>query len=240
MNTIRPEVELLEKNKPRQARAKRTYENILTAAAELLVEVGVERISTNLVAERAGITVPALYRYFPNKYAVLYALGASLLDRHSAVIEHWFNRHIKQGGMLNLLQRTDDLFMDTYQVTREQVGGYEITQALRAVQPLQELRLQAHRRVATQFCEVTTCALGRPIDDEMMVQARLAVGLFYDVVETALGDAELPADRLLKQGARLFSTYWSEVLSPRPREQHDWDGVPHAAARTMEAWERNI
>ena len=40
-------VELLEKNKPRQERAKRTYERILTSAAELLVEVGVERISTN-------------------------------------------------------------------------------------------------------------------------------------------------------------------------------------------------
>ena len=60
-------VELLEKNKPQQARAKRTYEAILASAAKLLVEVGVERISTNLIAEDAGITVPALYRYFPNK-----------------------------------------------------------------------------------------------------------------------------------------------------------------------------
>ena len=73
MNT-RPKVELLEKNRPRQARAKRTYEAILSSAAELLVEVGVERISTNLVAERAGITVPALYRYFPNIYWVLFTL----------------------------------------------------------------------------------------------------------------------------------------------------------------------
>ena len=64
-------VELLEKNKPQQERAKRTYEAILASAAKLLVEVGIERISTNLIAEEAGITVPALYRYFPNKYAVL-------------------------------------------------------------------------------------------------------------------------------------------------------------------------
>ena len=49
----RRQVELLEKNRPRQERAKRTYESILAAAAELLVEVGVERISTNLIAERA-------------------------------------------------------------------------------------------------------------------------------------------------------------------------------------------
>ncbi len=67
MVSNRRQVELLEKNKPRQERAKRTYEAILVAAAELLVEVGIERISTNLVAEKAGITVPALYRYFPSR-----------------------------------------------------------------------------------------------------------------------------------------------------------------------------
>ena len=63
MVATRRQVELLEKNKPRQDRAKRTYEAILEAAAELLVEVGVERISTNLTAERAGITVPAGFSF---------------------------------------------------------------------------------------------------------------------------------------------------------------------------------
>ena len=82
-------VELLEKNKPQQERAKRTYEAILASAAKLLVEVGVERISTNLIAEDAGITVPALYRYFPNKYAVLNALGAVLMDRQNAASQQW-------------------------------------------------------------------------------------------------------------------------------------------------------
>ena len=92
MTGPRRQVELLEKNRPRQERAKRTYESILVAAAELLVEVGVERISTNLIAERAGITVPALYRYFPNKYAVINALGvehANLsVSLHYAQFDH--------------------------------------------------------------------------------------------------------------------------------------------------------
>ena len=97
MVATRRQVELLEKNKPRQDRAKRTYEAILEAAAELLVEVGVERISTNLTAERAGITVPALYRYFPNKYAMLNALGAVLMDRQNEVVQQWFDAHLGSG-----------------------------------------------------------------------------------------------------------------------------------------------
>ena len=139
----RPQVELLEKNRPRQDRAKRTYENILVAASELLVEVGVERISTNLIAERAGITVPALYRYFPNKYAVLYALGASLMDRQNRIFEDWYERHRAAGGVSAILQNIHELLRLTYEETLRQVGGHEITQALRAVQPLQELRLES-------------------------------------------------------------------------------------------------
>ena len=118
----RQPVELLEKNKPQQQRAKRTYEAILKAAAELLVEVGVERISTNLVAERAGITVPALYRYFPNKYAVLNALGAALMDRQNAVFQAWFEKYLDEGPQL-LLDNIYEVLKQTYEVTRRQPGG---------------------------------------------------------------------------------------------------------------------
>ena len=48
-------VELLEKNKPRQERAKRTYERILTSAAELLVEVG-ETVAQGQIVARVGRT----------------------------------------------------------------------------------------------------------------------------------------------------------------------------------------
>ena len=44
-------------------------------AAVLLDEVGAERFNTNLLAERAGLGVRAIYRYFPNKLAILVALA---------------------------------------------------------------------------------------------------------------------------------------------------------------------
>ncbi|WP_445380862.1 TetR/AcrR family transcriptional regulator, partial [Pseudomonas syringae] len=52
-------------------------------------EVGIERLSTNLVCERAGLTPPALYRYFPNKYALLTVLGERLLEKQNERIDHW-------------------------------------------------------------------------------------------------------------------------------------------------------
>ena len=52
---------------PKQERAQATYERLLDVAGALLGEVGLDRISTNMICARAGLTPPALYRYFNNK-----------------------------------------------------------------------------------------------------------------------------------------------------------------------------
>jgi AcrR family transcriptional regulator len=208
----RQSVELLEKHKPQQARAKRTYEAILAAAAELLVEVGVERISTNLVAERAGITVPALYRYFPNKYAVLHALGASLMDKQNTVFQQWFDFYLAKGDPQLLLDNVYELLQRTYDVTRNQVGGLEVVQALRAVAPLQEVRLASHRVVASQFVTIVGELLDRPVDDLIRTQTRLTIDTGYAIVEMALEDNSVPTATLLREGSRMIQLYWQHFL----------------------------
>ena len=212
MVATRRQVELLEKNKPRQDRAKRTYEAILEAAAELLVEVGVERISTNLTAERAGITVPALYRYFPNKYAMLNALGAVLMDRQNEVARQWFETHLGNGDPEQSIGNIYELLKLTYDVTREQTGGLEVVQSLRAVGPLQELRLTSHRLVASQFATLLGELLGQPVDELLNMQARLSVDMGYAIVEMALEDDSLAYEQTLRQGALMIQLYWREIL----------------------------
>ena len=59
---------------PKQARAQVTVDAILTATAELLVELGYERTTTNAIARRAGVSIGSLYQYFPNKEALFTAL----------------------------------------------------------------------------------------------------------------------------------------------------------------------
>ena len=64
---------------PRQARAKETYERLLDAAQDILVEQGFEAVTSNTIVERVGMTPPAFYRYFPNKQAVFVELGQRLM-----------------------------------------------------------------------------------------------------------------------------------------------------------------
>jgi AcrR family transcriptional regulator len=61
--------------RPVQQRAKDTVDLILDNAASLLQEVGVDAFNTNLLAESAGVAVRSVYRYYPNKLAVIVALA---------------------------------------------------------------------------------------------------------------------------------------------------------------------
>src|SRR5436853_107664 len=89
---------LATKKQPAQQRATETYERILEVTAQTLADVGIERLSTNLVCERAGLTPPALYRYFPNKYALLSELGQRLMQRQNELIPRWITPEVLTGS----------------------------------------------------------------------------------------------------------------------------------------------
>lgn len=59
---------------PAQARSKLTVAAILEATAHILLERGYSKLSTNAVAERAGVSIGSLYQYFPNKESLICAL----------------------------------------------------------------------------------------------------------------------------------------------------------------------
>lgn len=59
---------------PAQKRAEETVRHILNTSAQLLDEVGLDGFNTNLLADRAALRVGTIYRYFPNKLAILRAL----------------------------------------------------------------------------------------------------------------------------------------------------------------------
>jgi AcrR family transcriptional regulator len=60
---------------PKQARAQATVDAILAATFELLETEGEARLTTNRIAERAGVSIGTLYQYFRNRDAILTAMG---------------------------------------------------------------------------------------------------------------------------------------------------------------------
>lgn len=77
----RPRVELALKKRPQQQRAKLTFDAIVDACGALIVEHGYAAVTTNHIAERAGVGIASLYEYFPGKDAVVGELAERLVGR---------------------------------------------------------------------------------------------------------------------------------------------------------------
>ncbi|MEX2202179.1 MAG: TetR/AcrR family transcriptional regulator [Dongiaceae bacterium] len=89
---MRARLEIEPRKSPRQARAQKTVERILATTADLLDEIGFDRVTTNMVAERAGVNIASLYAYFPNKYSLLHSLALRLAERQVAQIRSYIDR----------------------------------------------------------------------------------------------------------------------------------------------------
>jgi AcrR family transcriptional regulator len=67
---------------PTQARSRARVEAILKAAGALFGEVGYDGVTTNLIAERAGVPVGSIYQFFETKDDIV----AALVERFQARI----------------------------------------------------------------------------------------------------------------------------------------------------------
>ena len=65
------------RRKPEQERSKDTVNTVLSAAKTLFGEYGIDVVSMTQIAKEAGMSKPALYRYFPNKQSILRELAES-------------------------------------------------------------------------------------------------------------------------------------------------------------------
>lgn len=210
------------KKQPAQQRAIETYELILSTTAELLAEVGVERLSTNLVCQRAGLTPPAIYRYFPNKYALLHELGRRLMLAQNELIAKWLTPDaLSEPGEL-LQQQLVGLFLDTYRVTAKTTGGAWITRALRAVPTLQEVRIASHNLVTEELqagLQVLYPQVGPKV---LRINIRLAVEVMYSALEMLFDDPKLSSKAVADSMAwmvvdlfvRLRETHAGELTAP--------------------------
>ncbi|MFD1796980.1 TetR/AcrR family transcriptional regulator [Paracoccus aurantiacus] len=71
---------------PTQARAKASVDAILEATAQILQQDGVGALTTNAIAEKAGVSIGTLYQYFPDKNAILIALARQELAETSQAV----------------------------------------------------------------------------------------------------------------------------------------------------------
>lgn len=92
---------------PTQERSWATYHAILEATTHILIEQGYKTLTTNHVADRAGVSIASLYQYFPNKESLV----ATLHTDHAKQTRNTINEILKKAKNSSTATMID-LFVD--------------------------------------------------------------------------------------------------------------------------------
>ncbi len=123
------------RNQPVQQRALERREQILQVTAALLDEVGLDDLTTILIAKTSGISVGTLYHYFPNKHAVLYALAEQWLGEMDSALQQLD----AASGPVGLRQFVEQTVAALLAVYTSQRGLLPLVQAMFGVPELKAL-----------------------------------------------------------------------------------------------------
>jgi AcrR family transcriptional regulator len=196
---------------PSRAGGVSTFEALLTTAGDLLGEVGFESLSTNLICSRAGMTPPALYRYFPNKYAVLKELGRRLMKAQDDAVFAW----IDAGG---LATATQEEAVDSYKriqtqviaITRAQPGGIWIMRALRAAPILHAVQTESRDDVAQHLADAVRDQYPSLTDAQLLAATQVSTQMMYGAIEMALESPELE-EQITNEACWMVSAYYAQL-----------------------------
>jgi AcrR family transcriptional regulator len=75
------------RRRPKQRRARQTVEAVLDAVVRLLKRDGFKAITTNRIAEVAGVSIGSVYQYFPDKRAIFTALHQRHIDQIDRMVQ---------------------------------------------------------------------------------------------------------------------------------------------------------
>jgi AcrR family transcriptional regulator len=83
---------------PRQSRGLMTLNSILDAAYGLFVSYGYENVTTNRIADRAGVSIGSLYQYFADKDSI----AEALVERASLQLKRELENYIRSNANMSM------------------------------------------------------------------------------------------------------------------------------------------
>lgn len=127
---------LAPRRKPAQLRAQQTVELVLEAAASEIEREGLDKLTTKRIASAAGLSVGALYEYFPNKQAVVHALVTHWLQKIALAVDEV---HPRNGGARDVMRYLNDQLGLVTQLYEDRPGLGALIHMLDAVPELSQV-----------------------------------------------------------------------------------------------------
>jgi AcrR family transcriptional regulator len=201
------------RREPTQRRSRQRVEQILDAAAGVIIEHGVEKLSTRTIAARAGVPVASLYQYFADKDEIILAL----VQRDTAEMDEQVAEAVASLDRLtvrSLVEATMRAFVAVY---HRRPAFVVIWWRGRTNAAVYRYCREHNRRIAKQLYDFAMAAGLMPASTEPIV-AELAVEVGDRLFQLAF-ECELRGDsRIIAEGIELVTGYLERYASASVQE----------------------
>ncbi|MFJ8545580.1 TetR family transcriptional regulator [Streptomyces sp. NPDC093586] len=191
---------------PVQRRSAERLTRILDACAVLLDEVGYDALSTRAVAQRAGVPIGSVYRFFGNKRQMADALAQRNLERYAERVTERLAEAGDGGWRVAL-----DAVLDEYLAMKRTAPGFSLVDFGNQI-PVGGRHFEPNHRVADRITELLSGHLGRRPDDTLRRTFLVAVETADTLVQLAFRMAPDGDAAIIEEARELLAAYLGRVL----------------------------
>ncbi|XDD42383.1 TetR family transcriptional regulator [Leptospira sp. WS60.C2] len=203
-NTLNP------RKVPQQKRSKERYQKIVQTAIELLGEVGYDDLTTDLIAERSGISVGSIYQFFPNKESIIYSHAENCyLVMHDLFFET-IEKELKKNPKFT--PGFIDFTLSAFEQALNEVKGYRlINSILYTNEALLHLDIESNERFAKSLAEKVILTLFPKVNKKRAYYISQMIVETVDAVIKIVHRTEKPSDKkqVLAELKTLLLVYFS-------------------------------
>ena len=194
---------------PQQVRSRDRVERILEVAAELVVDKGVEGVTTRAIAAGAELPVASLYQYFADKEAVLLAL----VERDIAEIDAQVEEDLASLTVLSVRSMVETTMRAFVKVYHRRPSFVVIWFRGRTNVAVQEFVRAHNRRMARDLFQIARSA-GMVVEGSDGLYAELAVEVADRIFQLAFESSLTGDPHLIDEGVALVTAYLETHATP--------------------------
>ncbi|MDL0429819.1 TetR/AcrR family transcriptional regulator [Marinobacter sp. TBZ242] len=135
-------VNVTPRRRPVQARSRERVRSILRHAASIFHELGVDATSMSAIARRSGMSLASLYRYFPNKTAIVKAIAEEHVERMEAALRE----RLETLDLVDAVDVLIDLFYEFYRTEPAYSAIWSGVESMPELRELDTRELYSHAR----------------------------------------------------------------------------------------------
>jgi AcrR family transcriptional regulator len=199
---------------PQQTRSQQRVDLILEVASVLFSEVGYGAVTTNAIAERAGISIGSLYRYFPDKEAIMRALTKRYFDRMRELYDEVFTPDAVYLPLRVLLDRLIDPFVElhyAYPGFKAILFGADVSDDIAAAAA--ELEEMTLKRIE-DFVRISAPHLEEERVRIVALLCKASVKSVLSLLEQS--SDEKTREQVISEVKRMLQSYLEPILEKRP------------------------